>query len=228
MKCLVCKAKLPEGASYCTNCNHYQSRLRNGLRFSASVTGFFLLCGSLIAFLITIYPEAMKTIAPKKDIEVIQITYSFRTSEIDLLNTSDDEIWVKNLEVHSNEKTNAGSPIFSAGVDVGLSLDPGEMKSEIIYTSQFQLNPVVIWNLDAKKWTRDRNPNPHSCHDIVFASPRHSLIASHKTLFGDKLKQMPAVLTLHYYYPRTREWLKKRVEVIGLLVRYEPCPPHKG
>lgn len=210
MRCIKCKEKINDGASFCHICSHYQSSWRNSVRYLASVVGVVTLIGSGIAFVATKIPELVDSYFPNKNISVV----SFSTlSNSSFHNSSDGPIFLEYYQI-INKFTSQTTPI-QLTVERGSAISipekskfPEEKKDPIIF----------IRRKEEDKWSEDKWSDiiHQNCVEVGYFNIDNIGLSQLREAYGALLAEYKSSATVHYVYLESGEKLTLSIPVKGI------------
>jgi predicted nucleic acid-binding Zn ribbon protein len=135
-RCIACSEPVAISARICSKCKEFQSKWRNDLRYWAGIAGLFVLIGSGLLFSAGAIRSGIDYWLPPKPI--ISELNSF--GRLSLINMSNQNIWLKHLEIRSTE------PLDDLLWDLHVVIKPREpFSQDLISLAKAQFSEGTDW-----------------------------------------------------------------------------------
>lgn len=240
MKCVTCKADIPEEAQICSVCSNYQIWWKNSLVFLGKTAGFLTILVAVGTYAISSVLDLRVRLFPEDKITLLAFRSSPKENVIfTLRNSGDRPVFISHVRIHGEHEYAApGSTVHSSYNEVrpiNEHVQVGDFlvnKSTHVYASTHPINPVSgvtdeQWSalLDLRAAGGKSSPSGAECLSLEFYSANDPNLVFHKDTIGPTLRTLSAKGTIYFYSTEigNQKTLEFPVEGVLMLHVTDPC-----
>jgi hypothetical protein len=208
VQCIECHLEIPKGAGLCSHCGSHQSKLRNQLRYLASILGIFTFVATGVSVSLAQAPALRRVFFWHDEAKVLAFADDH---EIVVANVGDGPLFLLSISISFPEVG------ITRTVRLGENIEPNAVASTEI-SGDSAGGGGVVGSVPVSEWGRLRKSS-RECFSFDYLTPDHVAFVQLQRANGPSFQSAKANGELFYYSIKERRAYRAEFPLRAVLVR---------